>query len=152
MALFLIIYIWKLLINDSPSRSLIKYLPWQFSFSKLLYQLPFGITFDPVRQFTFSHRLPHSIAVETISLSCLSSITSLAIFASLFVLFSSPESVTATSHHAYFWQELYWTMLFGMFRASSEACEPCSVILVGKRDSCHNSTTSLENRNKLSNV
>lgn len=109
MALFLIIYIWKLLINDSPSRSLLEYLPWQFSFSKLLYQFPLGITFYPVRQFTFSHRLPHSIAVETISLSCLSPITFLAIFASLFVLFSSPESVTATSHHACFRQEPYWT-------------------------------------------
>ena len=51
-------------------------------------------------------------------------------------------------------------MLFGMFRAFSEALllllllllQPCSVILVGKCDSCHNSTLSLASRNKLSNV
>ena len=51
-------------------------------------------------------------------------------------------------------------MLFGMFRASSEALllllllllQPCSVILVGKCDSCHNSSLSLAKRNKLSNV
>ena len=58
-------------------------------------------------------------------------------------------------------RSLIGQMLFGMFRASSEALlllllllllQPCSVILVGKCDSCHNSTLSLANRNKLSNV
>ena len=57
-------------------------------------------------------------------------------------------------------RSLIGQMLFEMFRASSEALllllllllQPCSVILVGKYDSCHNSTLSLANRNKLSNV
>lgn len=56
-------------------------------------------------------------------------------------------------------RSLIGQMLFGMFRASSEALfllllllQPCSVILVGKCDSCHNSTLSLASRNKLSNV
>ena len=59
-------------------------------------------------------------------------------------------------------RSLIGQMLFGMFRASSEALllllllllllQPCSVILVGKCDSGHNSTLSLAKRNKLSNV
>ena len=57
-------------------------------------------------------------------------------------------------------RSLIGQMLFGMFRASSETLllllllllQPCSVILVGKCDSCHNSTLSLAKRNKLSNV